>query len=262
MCVWVYRYVFVCLFFAYRFVFSLSLVSAFLSRCSFVFELRVSLFLLCSACVISKLWVYVCVCVCEKCVDRMQIGVYFGGARSLWWALFVYFYFRKKSTFLFLFFEGTLDRTMRPKCSIINFCSFQILNQWVNFLNRGLPNVCVVYQLLYHISFFLCCLHYYCITDLDVSENLMAISVLRVFAYLHVSSRTKWKWWEKKNVPWILRVAFSLHAVLVQLCLFHLILYFSKLPINQFYCLFYFYLFFFCCCRFNVIAAKIVSFLF
>lgn len=135
-----------------------------------------------------------CGFVWKKCVDRMQIGVYFGGARSLWWALFVYFYFRKKSTFFFsFFFEGTLDRTMRPKCSIINFCSFQIFNQWVNFFKPwSAKRMCILPVIVPYFIFFIfvlpsLLLHY----GFGCVWEFMAISVLRVFAYLHVSSRTK-----------------------------------------------------------------------
>lgn len=60
-----------------------------------------------------------------KTLDRMQIAKDFGGARSLWRARFFFFvnFFFVKNQLFHIFFEGTLDRTMRPKC---NFCLWVI----------------------------------------------------------------------------------------------------------------------------------------
>lgn len=112
----------------------------------------------------------------------MQIVIYFGGARSLWGALFVYFLFVKNQHFFwrhfwsdvaaqvfFFFFWWVISILWTMVCQM--FVIFQLL--FCYFIFR-LPS------LLLHIGF-----------GCMWSENFMAISVLRVFAYLHVSSQMK-----------------------------------------------------------------------
>lgn len=122
----------------------------------------------------------------EETVDRMQIVIYFGGARSLWWALFVYFLFVKNQHF---FLKALLIGRCGP--SVI-FCLFFSMSD-CNFVYHGVPNVCNIptIVLFYFIFLVLPSLLLHNGFGCMWSENLMAISVLRVFAYLHVSSQMK-----------------------------------------------------------------------